>query len=203
VVPPLRYRAAMSDRSPLAVLVGGAPGSGKTTLAEALGVGLDLPVLHKDSLVHGRWRTLEQATELGTSGIEPFYRSMELWIEAGISFVAEQTFYPEVSEADVTGRLAPQSFLVNVHCRSSLLRAVGASDAQRSALWQGEAQEVGSRRQTAELSATTTAGLQLPDRDRHDGQRLAAHVGGGRCQNRRSLQPARHSRARPGLALGE
>lgn len=108
----------MPDRPPLAVLVGGAPGSGKTTLAEALAVGLDLPVLHKDRLVHGRWRTLDRATELGESGVEPFFRSMELWIEAGISFVAEQTFYPEVSESDVARRLAPRCTLLNVHCRS-------------------------------------------------------------------------------------
>jgi predicted ABC-type ATPase len=108
----------MPDRPPLAILVGGAPGSGKTTLAEALGLGLDLPVLHKDRLVHGRWRTLDKATDLGLSGVEPFFRSMELWIEAGISFVAEQTFYPNASESDVAKRLAPRSTLVNVHCRS-------------------------------------------------------------------------------------
>ncbi len=108
----------MPDRLPLAVLVGGAPGSGKTTLADALAVGLDLPVLHKDPLVHGRWRTLDRATELGESGVEPFFRSMELWIETGISFVAEQTFYAGVSESDVGTRLAPRSTLVNVHCRS-------------------------------------------------------------------------------------
>ncbi len=109
----------MPDRPPLAVLVGGSPGSGKTTLADALAIGLDLPVLHKDHLVHGRWRTLDRATELGVSGVEPFYGSMELWIEAGINFVAEQTFYPEVSEVDVVRRLAPRSFLVNVHCRTA------------------------------------------------------------------------------------
>ena len=108
----------MADRAPLAVLVGGAPGSGKTTLAEALAVGLNLPVLHKDRLVHGRWRTLNTATELGESGIEPFFRSMELWIEAGISFVADFTFYPVIGESEVARRLAPRSTLVNVHCRS-------------------------------------------------------------------------------------
>ena len=107
----------MSDRPPLAVLVGGAPGSGKTTLAASLAVGLDLPVLHKDRLVHGRCRTLDRATELGESGVEPFFRSRELW-KAGISF-AEQTYYPGVSESDVAIRLAPRSTLVNVHCRSA------------------------------------------------------------------------------------
>jgi len=108
----------MADRLPLAVLVGGAPGSGKTTLADALGLGLDLPVLHKDRLVHGRWRTLSRGMNLGESGIEPFFRSMELWAESGISFIAEQTFYPQVSERDVRDRLAPLSVVLNVHCRS-------------------------------------------------------------------------------------
>jgi hypothetical protein len=116
---PLRYLAVMADRPPLAVLIGGAPGSGKTTLADALGVGLDLPVLHKDSLVHGRWRTLDRGMELAESGVEPFFRSMVLWAETGISFVAEQTFYPQVSEEDVRDRLAPLSVVVHVHCQSA------------------------------------------------------------------------------------
>lgn len=100
------------------MLVGGAPGSGKTMLATALGLALDLPVLHKDELVHGRWRTLGRGTNLGEAGVEPFFQSMELWATAGISFVAEQTFYPQVSERDVQERLAPLSYLVQVHCRS-------------------------------------------------------------------------------------
>ena len=28
-------------------------------------------MLHKDRLVHGRWRTLVMATDLGESGVEP------------------------------------------------------------------------------------------------------------------------------------
>jgi len=108
----------MPDRPPLGVLVGGAPGSGKTTLADALSLVLDLPVLHKDQLVHGRWRTLDQAMDLGPSGIEPFFASMELWARAGISFVAEQTFYPGVSESDVIARLGPLCTVIQVHCRS-------------------------------------------------------------------------------------
>jgi hypothetical protein len=109
----------MPDRAPLAILVGGAPGSGKTTLADALGVSLDLPVLHKDQLVHGRWRTLARGTELGESGVQPFLQSMELWASSGVSFVAEQTFYPGVSERDVTTRLTPMATVVQVHCHSA------------------------------------------------------------------------------------
>ena len=108
----------MPERFPLAVLVSGAPGSGKSTLAHDLAIGLDLPVLHKDRLVHGIWRTGARAFELGEAGVEPFYRTMELWLELGVSFVAEQTFYQGVSEPDVASRLAPRSVVFNVHCRS-------------------------------------------------------------------------------------
>ena len=70
--------------------------------------------------MHGRWRTLDRATELGESGVEPFFGSMELWIEAGISFVAEQTFYAWCERIGCeVGRLAPRSTLVNIHCRSA------------------------------------------------------------------------------------
>jgi hypothetical protein len=105
-------------RLPLAVLVSGAPGSGKSTLAAALGGGLDVPVVHKDQLVHGIWRTRDRALDLGAAGIEPFYRTMELWTEQRVSFVAEQTFFRGVSEPDVARRLAPRCVLVNVHLRS-------------------------------------------------------------------------------------
>lgn len=107
-----------ADRPPLAVLVSGAPGTGKSTLATSLGAGLDVPVLHKDQLVHGIWRTRSRAMNLGIPGVEPFFRTMELWSELGVSFVAEQTFYRGVSEPDVARRLAPRCVLVNVHCRS-------------------------------------------------------------------------------------
>ncbi len=114
----MEHQATAPDRASLAVLVSGAPGTGKSTLADALGAGLDVPVLHKDQLVHGIWRTHGRAMNLGAPGVEPFFRTMELWSELGVSFVAEQTFYRGVSEPDVARRLAPRCFLVNVHCRS-------------------------------------------------------------------------------------
>ncbi len=107
-----------TSRLPLAVLVSGAPGSGKTTLAASLAVELDLPIVHKDELVHGMWRTRDRALDLGAAGVEPFYKTMELWADLGISFVAEQTFFRGVSEPDVARRLSPRCDLVNVHCRS-------------------------------------------------------------------------------------
>jgi chloramphenicol 3-O-phosphotransferase len=109
----------MPDRAPLAVLVSGAPGSGKTTLADALSQGLDIPALHNGQLVHGIWRTLDRASELGASGLEPFYATLELWLDLGVSLVADHTFERGVSEPDVARRLGPRAFLINVHCRSA------------------------------------------------------------------------------------
>ncbi|MGO9857335.1 MAG: AAA family ATPase [Acidimicrobiales bacterium] len=51
----------MPDRPPLAVLLNGAPGSGKTTLADVLAPALNLPVLHNDALDHGAWRTRDRS----------------------------------------------------------------------------------------------------------------------------------------------
>ena len=76
-------------------------------------------MLHKDQLVHGIWRTRDRLLELGATAVEPFFRTMELWLELGVSFVAEQTFYRGVSEPDVARRLAPHGVIVNVHCTSS------------------------------------------------------------------------------------
>jgi hypothetical protein len=63
ISPAIRF--ASSDRLPLAILVGSAPGSGKSVLKDALAGIFDLPALHKDQLVHGRWRTLGRGLDLG------------------------------------------------------------------------------------------------------------------------------------------
>ena len=73
--------------------------------------------------MHGTWRTLDRATELGVGGVELFYRSMELWLELGVSFVAEQTFYRGVSEPDVIARLAPHATSSRCTARACTPRA--------------------------------------------------------------------------------
>ncbi len=108
----------MAGRSPLVVIVSGAPGSGKSTLALALSAELQLPHLNKDSLVHGVWRTQRRAFELGVEGVELLYATMEFWLCRGISFVVDQTFVRGVSEPDVGSRIKPHCELVNVHCYS-------------------------------------------------------------------------------------
>jgi hypothetical protein len=117
--PSLASLRRVTTERPLAVLMSGAPGSGKTTLAAVLGAELDLPVLDKDRLVHGVWRTRGWGSELGLEGVELFYATMELWLEAAISFVGDMTFVRCVSEPDVAARVMSRGQVVNVHCRSS------------------------------------------------------------------------------------
>lgn len=108
----------MTDK-PLVVLVNGAPGSGKTTLAGALSRELALPHLSKDLLVKGVWRTRRRASELGPPGVELFYTTMEAWLALGISFVADHTFPKGIGDRDVRRRLGPRGLVVNVHCHTS------------------------------------------------------------------------------------
>lgn len=107
---------------PLAVMVTGAPGSGKSTLAELLARELDLPLLARDGLVHGVWRTRQQGVELGPYGYEMLYRTMELWADLGVSFVADAVLYRGVSEDEIARRLRPAASVVQIHCRSRVAR---------------------------------------------------------------------------------
>lgn len=104
----------------MAVLMGGAPGSGKTTLAYELGKRLRLPVLSKDEL---RQSTL---WALGTADVKKapwgpglWFPALEALLSAGMSVVGDMTLFRGESDPDVRSHLAPLARLVQVHCRCS------------------------------------------------------------------------------------
>jgi hypothetical protein len=118
-----------ADRKPLAVLMSGAPGSGKSTVARLLGDRLRIPVVDKDRLREGALLTLGTGDiDQAPFGPELFYATVEGLVGAGISLVGDMTLVRGVSEPDVAARIAPGAVLVNVHCRTP--HAVGRFEAR-------------------------------------------------------------------------
>ena len=79
------------------VVVTGASCSGKTTLAEALGLELFLPVVHRDVLKEALFDTLgtrdrEWSRTLGGASYELLFRVLETLVRAGCSCVIESNF---------------------------------------------------------------------------------------------------------------
>jgi hypothetical protein len=108
------------DGRPVAILTGGAPGSGKTTLAYELGARLELPVVSKDRLRRSTlWAlgTDDMATAPWGPGL--WYPALEHLLGAGVSLIGDMTLFRGVSEADVASRLAPLAHLVQIHTRCS------------------------------------------------------------------------------------
>jgi predicted kinase len=102
---------------PLLVLVGGAPGSGKTTLARRLAADLDVPWLSRDPFSRGI-----RLTEGSFPGPQ---RSWAIWYETlasllnhSVSLVADQTLYRGVCESDIESYLLGKCRPRFIHCRS-------------------------------------------------------------------------------------
>ncbi|MGH2351625.1 MAG: AAA family ATPase [Chloroflexota bacterium] len=111
------------ERRPLLVLVGGAPGSGKTTLARRLAGELRLPLLAKDDIKEILYDTLgapdaARSRELGMAAMMLLYAFAGRLLEAGVGVVVESNFYRGLSEAHLRS-LAERARTVEVHCQAA------------------------------------------------------------------------------------
>jgi hypothetical protein len=108
---------------PLAVVISGAPGSGKTTLARELSEIMGLPHLNKDLVRSSLRRLPEQEEQANQRAFEVTYATARGWLEAGLSLVMDMTMYAAYSPAQVAS-LQPYGIVVNVHtrCHDALAR---------------------------------------------------------------------------------
>lgn len=104
-------------QQPVAVVISGAPGSGKTTLGRLLSERLQLPHLNKDTLMASLTRSGLSYEVANKRAFALLYGSAQRWLASGMSLVMDMTMYPEFSPAEV-GSLQPHGLVVNVHCRA-------------------------------------------------------------------------------------
>lgn len=96
--------AERAEDRPLLVLISGAPGSGKTTLARRLGDELHLPVVSRDLIKTGMHVTArsEDPAEIhrfAAQAFDLFFGVVEQLLRGGSSVVAEAAFHTDLSMA--------------------------------------------------------------------------------------------------------
>ncbi len=111
----------MSDAvRPLVVIVGGAPGSGKTTLAAPLAKTLELTLLSKDLIKESLMDSLgvselAMSRRIGSATWELLYRVAAWLLDAGAGFVIEGNF--EARAREPLKHLTLRSRAVQISCR--------------------------------------------------------------------------------------
>jgi predicted kinase len=101
------------------VIVGGAPATGKTTLARTLGTSLGLPVITKDDVKEALATPFptgdrDWSRQLGAAAYGALYAVAELVLVAGHGLVLESNFRAGISDAPLLAlaRLAPTVVIV-------------------------------------------------------------------------------------------
>ena len=106
---------------PRLVIVSGAPGSGKTTLARRLGATLGLPVIGRDDLKEALFDTLgardrAESRRLGLASYALLYAVAGRLLQAGVGLILESNFNRGRSESELLP-LLDGARGVAIHCQ--------------------------------------------------------------------------------------
>ena len=121
---PTGYDPAMQRDSgvglPRVILVSGAPGSGKTTLATSLAAELHLPLISRDAIKEALCDvlgapTVERSQAIGAASYRVLYEVLDRLVGARVDAVVESNFRRRRSE-DELGRFRGRSEMRIVHC---------------------------------------------------------------------------------------
>lgn len=104
---------------PLVIIVSGAPGSGKTTMAKRLADYLMVPHIERDRITRGMEYTREgERVDRVKEGLPMFFKHVASLLDDGISVVTDGTLYAGISEQDYKEHVISRAFAVNVHTRA-------------------------------------------------------------------------------------
>ena len=114
-------QAESHDQRPLLVIVSGAPGTGKTTLARRLAVELRLPLLTKDDVKEALYDTIgapdrQSSAQLGRAAYSLLYVIAGRLLDAGVGALLESNFHRGYSEGDL-GPLVTRAKAILLHCQ--------------------------------------------------------------------------------------
>lgn len=99
---------------PVVIYISGAPGSGKTTLAQKISTELNIHRISSD-LVHGGVALRQPDHDRGNTIRQIFAPYLIETAKLGISFVVDHVLHKDVARETIIDKLRPHADIINIH----------------------------------------------------------------------------------------